>query len=100
MKSYKILIVVVVVLILINCALLAAFWFKRDNWASHGGPQQRSNEYLSKELKLTPAQEKAYAEMSKQHFDFTHKLNEDNHMLRDSFFENIKTTTLNTAATD
>lgn len=35
--------------------------------------------------------------MRKQHFQFTRKLNEENRMLRDSFFENIKTPALNTA---
>lgn len=101
MKSYKVLIVVVVVLVLVNCALLGAFWLKRDNWAPRNGrPQGPPDEYLSKELKLTPQQVKTYNEMRNQHFRFTRKLNEENRMLRDSFFEHIKTPVLNTGAVE
>ena len=100
MKSYNVLISVVIVLVFINCILLVTLWCKQENLPGHGGSPQAANEYLSKELKLTAAQETTYAGMRKQHFEFTRKLNDESHLLRDSIFENIKTPVLNTAAVD
>ncbi len=100
MKSYKVVISVVIVLVLINCILLGTLWFKQENLRGRGGPPQAANEYLSKELKLTAAQETAYTAMRKQHFEFTRKLNEESHLLHDSIFENIKTPVLNAATTN
>ncbi len=100
MKSYKVLISVVIVLVLINCILLVTIWCKQQKLPGREGPPQAANEYLSKELKLTAAQETAYAVMRKQHFEFSRKLNDESHLLHDSIFENIKTPVLNTAAVD
>lgn len=100
MKSYRVLIVVVVVLVAVNCVLLGAFWYAQQNLPGHGGPPKAANDYLVKELKLTAAQQKTYDGMRKEHFELTRKLNEQNRMLRDEFFENIKTPVLNTVAAD
>jgi len=100
MKSYKVLISVVIVLVFINCILLVTIWCKQQKLPGRDGPPQAANEYLSKELKLTAAQETAYAAMRKQHFEFTRKLNDESHLLHDSIFENIKTPALNIAAVD
>jgi Spy/CpxP family protein refolding chaperone len=99
MKNYKILIAVVVVLIVVNCVLLAAFWYKQESFPGRNGPPAAANEYLSKELKLTPDQEKTYAVMRKAHFELTRKLNEQIHRLRDSLFESIKTPALDSVVT-
>jgi Spy/CpxP family protein refolding chaperone len=99
MKNYRILIAVVIVLIIVNCVLLAAFWYKQQNFPGRIGPPAAANEYLSKELKLTADQEKNYTVMRKAHFELTRKLNEQIRSLRDSLFENIKIPVLDSGAT-
>jgi Spy/CpxP family protein refolding chaperone len=97
-KSYKMFMIVVSVLIVINCILLGMFWFKKDGrLGGKNGPPPRANEYLTKELNLTLAQEKKYDVLRIQHFEFTRKLNEQSRKLHDEFFENIKTPVLDTA---
>jgi Spy/CpxP family protein refolding chaperone len=98
MKSYRIFIVVVVVLILVNCIVLGAFWYQQKRPHSQEGPPQAVNSYLIKELSLTADQQKTYAGMVEAHFEFTRKLNRENRQLRDEFFENIKSPVLDTAA--
>ncbi len=102
MKSYRIFIVVVIVLIVINCIILGEFWYKQDNFRGHRGegPPPAVNEYLTKELKLTTAQQKQYDDMRKQHMQQTRKLNDENRVLHDSLFDNIKTPVLNTVVTN
>jgi Spy/CpxP family protein refolding chaperone len=97
MKSYKIFIIAVTILILLNCALLGAFWYTRLKREQNGLPRA-AYEYLSKELQLTPDQQKQYDVMRGEHFELTRKLNERNRGLRDAYFENIKTPVLDTAA--
>jgi Spy/CpxP family protein refolding chaperone len=98
MKSYKIFIVVVVVLILVNCIVLGAFWYQQNKQHGQDGPPRAVNAYLIKQLSLTDNQQKMYAGMVKAHFEFTRKLNRENRQLRDEFFENIKSPVLDTAA--
>lgn len=98
MKSYKILIVVVVALVVVNCALLAVIWLGQSKGPGNDGPPKAANEYLIKELSLTPGQQKKYEVMRKDHFERTQKLNRLSRGLRDEFFEHIKSDQLDTAA--
>jgi Spy/CpxP family protein refolding chaperone len=100
MKNFKFLIIIVIVLVIINCVLLGSLWFTKYHMDGPPmvGPPERANEYLIRELKLTPAQVKQYDAMRKQHFETTRKLNNQNRLLRDEFFKNIQTPVLNKVA--
>ncbi len=103
MKNFKFLIIIVILLVIINCVLLGSLWFTKYHMAGPPppmGPPERANEYLIRELKMTPAQVKQYDAMKKQHFEVTRKLNDQNRLLRDEFFKNIQTPVLNKTAVD
>ena len=102
MKNFKFLIIIVILLVIINCVLLGSLWFTKYHMVGPpiGGPPERANEYLIRELKMTPAQVKQYDAMRKQHFEATQKLNDQNRLLRDEFFEHIQTPVLNKASVD
>lgn len=101
MKNFKFLIIIVILLVIINCVLLGSLWFTKYHMAGPPmGPPERANDYLIRELKMTPAQVKQYDAMRKQHFETTRKLNDQNRLLRDEFFENIQTPVLNKASVD
>ncbi|MES2274396.1 MAG: periplasmic heavy metal sensor [Bacteroidota bacterium] len=96
MKSFKTLVVVVAVLITANCVLIGMLWYHNYH-KSHNNPvrppipiQGPAFEYLSRELKLNPEQVKQYDAMRKAHVAFTRKTNDEQRMLRDSFFDNLK----------
>ena len=81
-----------IVLIIVNCGLLGFFWYnayhaqKKEN-AVFRGP---AFDYLSKELRLTPAQKSQYEKMRLTHRLFVDSVNDRSRTLRDSFFEQIK----------
>jgi Spy/CpxP family protein refolding chaperone len=102
MKNFKFLIIIVILLVIINCVLLGSLWFTKYHMAGPpmGGPPERANDYLIRELKMTPAQVKQYDAMRKQHFETTRKLNDQNRLLRDEFFKNIQTPVLDKVAVD
>jgi len=106
MKNFKFLIGTVILLVIINCVLLGSLWFTKYHISPPpppphlSGPPQRANEYLIKELKLTPAQIKQYDTLRNDHFEKTRALNDQNRQLRDAYFENIKTPVLNTKLVD
>jgi hypothetical protein len=89
MKNNKILVVLVIALILINCTLLAFWWFKAYPIRKHS-EQGTAFEYLSNELKLTPAQKSQYEKMRNAHIYFADSVNAETRMKRDSFFDHIK----------
>jgi Spy/CpxP family protein refolding chaperone len=95
MKMNKFWIVVVLLFLGINSAALGFLWFRTFNLKKteiHGPV----NEFLAKELKLSPSQVKQYDTMRIQHHELTRKLNDENHLLRDSFFSQIKLPALDT----
>ncbi|MES2809536.1 MAG: periplasmic heavy metal sensor [Bacteroidota bacterium] len=98
MKSYKVFILVVVGLIVINCGMLGAFWYQQSKTTPFDGPPYAPNTYLIKELKLTAAQQDAYETMRKNHFAATQRINRETRELKDQFFDNIKTEQLDTAS--
>ncbi|MFD0750558.1 Spy/CpxP family protein refolding chaperone [Mucilaginibacter calamicampi] len=96
MKSVRLLITIVIVLVLVNCALLAVFWFQRGKGPGQNGPPQRAHEFLKKELGLTKEQDEAYEKMRISHFATTRALNDANRKLHDSLFNYINTPDLDT----
>ncbi len=104
MKNFKFLIVIVILLVIINCVLLGSLWFTKYHLSPPPPPPlgapQRANEYLIKELKLTPVQIKQYDTLRKAHFEKTKALNDQNRQLRDAYFENIQRPVLNTRLTN
>jgi len=90
MKSNKILVAFVIVLIIINCVLLSLFWFNIYPIKRRLPIQGPAFEYLSRELKLTPAQKSQYEKMRDMHMQFTDSLNTQTRMMRDSFFDQLK----------
>jgi Spy/CpxP family protein refolding chaperone len=103
MKNFKFLMIIVIVLVIINCVLLGSLWFTKYRMVPPPpppDPPQRANEYLIRELKLTPAQIKQYDTLREHHFEKTKELNNQNHQLRDAYFENIQTPVLNIKTAD
>jgi len=90
MKSNKILVAFVIVLIIINCVLLSLFWFNIYHIKRRPPIQGPAFEYLSRELKLTSAQKGQYEKMRDAHMQFTDSLNTQTHVMRDSFFNQLK----------
>lgn len=82
-------------MVVLNCILLGIYWLKRDNRPPMGGPL-KPNEYLIRELDMTPAQIRIYDTLRIQHFALTSRINRESHKLRDDFFENIKSPKLDT----
>lgn len=96
MKNSKTLMIVVIVLIAINCLLIGTLWY--NNYRPKTPPPTGSAfEYLSKELKLTPAQVKQYEILRDRHFNFTSKVNREMRMARDSFFDGLGNPSVNSA---
>ena len=87
---------VVVLFLLINSVALGLLWFHAfdRNGTAIKGPV---NEFLAKELQLTPVQIKQFDVMRAQHHETTQKLTDENRLLRDTFFAQIKTTKIDTA---
>lgn len=97
MKNFKLLIIIVLALISVNCILIGILWY--NNYSRRPQPVTgNAFEYLTKELSLTPAQLKQYDILRKQHFEFTRQMGEQQRAMRDSFFNNLKLTTVDTAA--
>lgn len=97
MKNSKTLMIVVITLIAVNCLLIGTLWYnnyRRKMPMPAGG----AFEYLTKELKLTPAQVKQYEVLRNQHFNFTSKLNQEIRLERDSFFDKLSDPFANAAA--
>jgi hypothetical protein len=93
MKNNRILAAFVVFLILINCAILGAFWIEASKHQKEEMAQRPSVpvfEYLSKILKLTPAQKSQYEKMRDRHINFADSINNETHLMRDSFFAYLK----------
>ena len=99
MKSNKILVGLVIGLIIVNCVLLGFFWLRAYPTVKAPGGTMRGPafDYLTKELKLTPAQKKQYEMMRDAHFQLTDSLNTQTRMLRDSFFDRVKTSNYKTS---
>ena len=99
MKMNKLWIGVVALLLVINSVTIGLLWFKNthERMPDIKGPV---NEYLSKELKLKPTQLEQYDSMRIQHYELTKKLNDENRLLRDTFFEQVKAQMLDSAKTN
>lgn len=94
-KKYNVFIIAVSALVVLNCVLLGIYWFKRVDHPPLGVPV-KPNEYLIRELDMTPAQIRTYDTLRTQHFSFTSGINCESRQLRDDFFKNIKTQKLDT----
>lgn len=98
-------VVIVILLISVNCVLIGMLWYNNYN-RQHPKQQPRQQplpggqafEYLTKTLKLTPAQVKLYDTLRQQHITLTRKVSEEMRLQRDSFFDNLKNPNANTAA--
>lgn len=97
MKNYKTLVIVVIALIAANCTLMCALWYKNYSRKTLPPPAGSAFEYLSEELRLTPAQVKQYSALRNDHFNFTSKVNNEMRLERDSFFDNLSAPSVNTA---
>jgi len=90
MKNIKTLVVIVVALIAFNCILIGVLWFTHFRAGRPLPPAGPANEYLVKQLKLTPEQIKQYDTLREHHMEFTQSVNEMMRAQRDSFFDNLK----------
>lgn len=98
MKNSKTLVIVVIALIAANCILMCTLWYKNYGHTTMTPPPAGSAfEYLSKELRLTPAQAKQYSALRNQHFNFSSKVNNELRLERDSFFDNLSNPSANPA---
>lgn len=96
MKNSKTLVIVVIALIAANCVLMCTLWYR--NYSSKTPPPMgNAFDYLSTALKLTPAQISQYKVLRDQHFNFTSKVNNELHLERDSFFDNLSNPSANPA---
>jgi Spy/CpxP family protein refolding chaperone len=99
MKKYKAWLTIVLLLLIINSVALAIIWFRKGEHRHIERPlplaapeqgMQQPKDIIIKTLALTLQQQQAYALMVRGHRATTAKLNEANHKLRDSLFNNIK----------
>jgi hypothetical protein len=96
MKSFKTLVVIVAILIAANCVIIGMLWYKnyyRNHNKKERAPMQIKGpafEYLTRQLKLNPGQVKKYEAMRNAHMEFTRKTGDEQRMMRDSFFDNLK----------
>lgn len=99
MRNMKLLVAVAILLMVANCVLLGVLWY-RSNYKKQAQrqPQGQAFEYLTRELKLTPAQVKQYEALRDKHIQFTHKTGDEMRLQRDSFFDGLKNPTTNPAA--
>jgi Spy/CpxP family protein refolding chaperone len=66
-------------------------WFNHLSKKRAMPPMQgQANEYLIKQLKLTPDQIRKYDTLRERHHEFTQRISEEQRMQRDSFFDNLK----------
>src|ERR1700753_726064 len=92
MKSNKVLVAIVIALILVNCALLGTLWFNVYHVKRQPPPiQGPAFDYLSREVKLTPVQKSTYEKVRDAHVAFADSVNTQSRMMRDSFFNYLKT---------
>lgn len=90
MKSYKGLAVLVIFVMLLNVGFLGFLWYGHYHPKQHNQVHQPVFEYISKELKLNPVQQKQYDAMRNEHFALTSKLNAEIRKKRDAFFDQLK----------
>lgn len=88
-KFWKIL---VVILALLNAGLLATIWFKPgEKQKGEGGePGRRPFNMIVEQLKMTDAQQKAYAQLRDNHHDSMMQLQAAGNKLRQAMFSNLK----------
>lgn len=87
---------VVVILLLVNTIVLAMLWFGRKD-AIKPPPGGNARAYLVQELALTNRQVKQYDELREQHFSKMQQLMQEIRETRDRFFDNISSSTVDTA---
>jgi len=87
-------VIIVIELMTGNCGLVGVLWFNHyhRNTQVHAQrpPQGQAFEYLTRELRLTPDQEKRYDTLRQQHVSFTQQTSADQRIARDTFFELVK----------
>lgn len=105
MKNFKTLVIIVILLISVNCVLIGMLWYNNYQRQQKGQqlqqqppPGGQAFEYLTKTLKLTPAQVKLYDTLRQQHITLTRMVGEEMRLQRDSFFDNLKNPAVNTTA--
>lgn len=78
----------VVALVVINIALVAFVWLRKDGNAQQRGGDAR--EYLIKTLSLNEQQQKTFDSLRDGHFEKMKGYNEQMHHLKDALFEQLK----------
>lgn len=88
--NYKWLIVSVFALVVINIAMLASLWWKKDGRMAHGErPPGDARDFLVTELHLTKEQQFSFDSLRKPHFELLDQQREEMRVLKDSFFSHL-----------
>ncbi|RKR85602.1 hypothetical protein BDD43_5873 [Mucilaginibacter gracilis] len=103
MKNYKIWLVIVIGLLLVNSVVLALMWFHKRIPVLSAKLQNKPQQYLEPKdvlintLAFTPKQATLFEAMRSKHRQLVNNLNQQNHQLRDSLFSIIKKPKADTA---
>jgi periplasmic protein CpxP/Spy len=99
MNKPKTWLIIVVVLLLVNTAVLALLWFdKKDTHAAP--PGGTAKDFLTRELDLTPAQQKQFEALRHEHQQAVQSAMEGMKDLKDSFFAKISLPQVDSASLD
>ncbi|MEO6524715.1 MAG: hypothetical protein ABIN91_23725 [Mucilaginibacter sp.] len=95
MKNYKFWLAIVLTLLVVNSVVLAIMWFhKHPGFGYHRDVQQQPimepKDILIYSLAFTPKQTILFDTLRYKHRQIVNKLDGENHVLRDSLFDNIK----------
>jgi Spy/CpxP family protein refolding chaperone len=89
MKIYKFWLAIVIILLIVNSVVLVTIWLHK-NPTENDHQNMEPKDVLIKTLSLTQKQQDLFTVMRNKHHELTSKLNDENHILRDSLFDNIK----------
>ncbi len=99
MQKSRLWLIIVVLLVLINIATLTFLWVQYKS-PEKQGVGLATKDFVTKELELTPAQQKQYDSLRFIHRKEIMELNKKDRHLHDQLFENISVQNIDTALLD
>jgi Spy/CpxP family protein refolding chaperone len=99
MLKQKIITIAVIILLVLNSIALALVWFNKSGPPRNARPHG-ADEFLTKELNLTPAQHDSYDSMHKAFREQMDNTEQELHKAKDELFDNISAPYLDSIQVD
>jgi len=90
MKNSGLYKIIILLLVVLNLCTIAFMWFNRPGRERQEERAGAAANFLIKELNLSAAQQKEYAEMRREHRELLDKLSEQDRVLHKNFFDLLR----------